>query len=219
MPVATTTHYSLKTPALADNADIGDISSNFTALDAALWDLSNNTVNAAATTEATSAGAGAIKTAGGIYAAKKIYGSQVYNAVWNDYAEYRNCMTDEPGRCVTELGGGLTGRTWKRHQRGCHIISDTFGSCMGDPDGSPVCVAGRVLAFPFKDRKRFRVGDAVCSAPDGTVDRMGRLETILFPDRIIGFVSEIPEYEEWQAGSKEDPKSIPVNGRIWICVR
>jgi len=29
-------------------------------------------------------------------------GGQIYGAVWNDYAEYRQSSVSEPGRCVTE---------------------------------------------------------------------------------------------------------------------
>ena len=34
-----------------------------------------------------------------------------------------------------------------------------------------------------------------------------------WPDRIVGIVSEIPEYEEWGTGK------VKVNGRIWIKVK
>ena len=84
---------------------------------------------------------------------------------------------------------------------------------------TPVGVAGRVLAYPYRDRSKYYLGAPVCSAPDGTVDVMSRLEAILFPECIIGTVSEIPRYEKWVAGSKEDPKEINVDGRIWIYVR
>ena len=75
------------------------------------------------------------------------------------------------------------------------------------------------MAYPYKDRSQYQPGDAVCSAPGGTVDIMSREEISTFPDRIIGTVSEIPTYEEWQAGSEKNPKPIKVNGRIWIYVR
>lgn len=34
-----------------------------------------------------------------------------------------------------------------------------------------------------------------------------------WPDRIVGTVSEIPEYEEWGT------EKVKVNGRIWIKVK
>jgi hypothetical protein len=53
---------------------------------------------------------------------------------------------------------------------------------------------------------------------------MTREEIIKYPDRIIGIVDEIPEYEVWNASLtlNEEVKSetnIKVNGRIWIYVK
>jgi len=60
--------------------------------------------------------------------------SRVYGAVWNDYAEYRKDNPNEnqePGRCIKELGDGSLALTTKRLERGCEIISDTFGFAIG----------------------------------------------------------------------------------------
>ena len=68
----------------------------------------------------------------------------------------------------------------------------------------------------------YQVGDAVCAAPGGKVDIMTREEIMMYPERIVGTVSEIPTYDIWYGGSdgidgpKEDTK---INGRIWIYVR
>ena len=42
---------------------------------------------------------------------------------------------------------------------------------------------------------------------------MTREEVCKYPDRIVGTVSEIPEYETWGTGN------VKVDGRIWIKVR
>lgn len=146
--------------------------------------------------------------------------TKVYNAVWNDYAECREADTVEPGRCLTETESGVMTETWDRLLPACRISSDTFGSCMGETDKAktPIAVAGRVLAYPYKGKK-LKIGDAVCSAPGGTVDVMTRREIRKYPDRIVGIVSEIPKYDTWEAGSEHDRKIIPVNGRVWIYVR
>lgn len=153
---------------------------------------------------------------GGDFQAAKVYG-----AVWNDYAEYRKAEIVEGGRCVYETEEGIMKVTHSRLQAGCRLTSDTFGTCMGETAEAktPIAVAGRVLAYPYTDRKNFHLGDAVCSAPDGTVDIMTREEICKWPERIIGTVSEIPDYETWNAGSNEESVSVPVNGRIWIYVR
>lgn len=173
------------------------------------------------TTEANSTASGAVKVSGGLGVAKNIYGNKVWNGVWNDYAECRESNETEPGRCVRETIMGVMVKTDRRRMRGCKIVSDTFGTCMGETDKAktPIGVAGRVLAYPARNKNKFYLGAPVCSGPNGTVDVMSRLEAILFPECIIGTVSEIPTYEEWTAGTKKNPKKIKVDGRIWIYVR
>jgi len=181
----------------------------------------SGTVNITNATASSSTATGALKVAGGLGVAGYIYGSRVYNAVWNDYAECRRAYTNIPGKCVTETEEGIMKITDKRMMPACRIVSDTFGACMGETDRAktPIAVAGRVLAIPAKDVSKYKIGDAVCSAPDGTVDIMTRREVRRWPDRIVGIVSEIPKYEYWEGGTKENPELIPVNGRIWIYVR
>ena len=149
------------------------------------------------------------------------YDTKLHNAVWNDYAECRESNETQPGRCVRETILGVMVKTDRRRMRGCKIISDTYGTIMGETDKAktPIGVAGRVLAYPARNRNKFYLGAPVCSGPDGTVDVMSRIEAILFPECIIGTVSEIPNYEKWLAGEKDNPTEIDVNGRIWIYVR
>lgn len=146
----------------------------------------------------------------GVISATKIRG-----AVFNDYAEYRESLEKEPGRCVIETGYGDLELSTTRLQLGGNIISDTFGFSIGltDKAQTPIAVAGRVLAYPFEDRYDFTAGAAVCSGPNGTVSLMTREEIKEWPDAIIGYVSEIPEYKEWGTDK------IQVNNRIWIKVR
>jgi len=103
----------------------------------------------------------------------------------------------------------------------CRIVSDTYGFGIGESDDAktPIAVSGRVLAYPYKDRNQYHLGDAVCSAPNGTIDIMTRREIRKYPERIIGIVSEIPSYEEWCGGTNENPEPVKVNGRIWVYVR
>lgn len=146
---------------------------------------------------------------------------RVYNAVWNDYAECRAVETNEAGYCVTETPSGRMIKTTERLQAGCKVTSDTYGTCMGKTMSArtPIAVAGRVLVYPYRNKNEYSLGAAVCSAPNGTVDIMTREEIMMYPERIIGTVSEIPNYEFWHGGSKKSPTDIKVNGRIWIYVR
>lgn len=141
---------------------------------------------------------------------------QVYGAVWNDYAEYRQTKKYvQPGYCVIETGKGDLIKSSKRLQPGANIVSDTFGFAIGETEQTktPLAVSGRVLAYPYEDRDSYQAGDPVCSGPNGTISKMTREEVREYPDRIIGTVSEIPDYEVWGTGN------VKVNNRIWIKVK
>lgn len=141
---------------------------------------------------------------------------QVYGAVWNDYAEYRRTKNNvQPGYCVIETGKGDLIKSSDRLQPGANIVSDTFGFAIGETEQikTPLAVSGRVLAYPYEDRDSYQAGDPVCSGPNGTISKMTREEVREYPDRIIGTVSEIPDYEVWGTGN------VKVNNRIWIKVK
>lgn len=175
------------------------------------FQTSTNFIN---TADSTSTTTGAVTITGGLGVAKKIYGNQVFGAVWNDYAEYRisNCL--EAGRVICENGDDTLSISTKRLQPGANIISDTFGFAIGKTELAkcPVAVSGRVLAYTYEPRDEFNPGEAVCAGPNGTVSRMTREEIRNYPERIIGTVSAIPSYEYW------GENNVPVNGRIWIKV-
>lgn len=142
-------------------------------------------------------------------------GHRLYGAVWNDYAEFRSAEVMEPGRVVVETKIGIMKLSTKRLQPGGNIISDTYGYAIGETKDAktPIAVSGRVLVYPYEDRDSYEPGDAVCTGPNGTVSKMTREEIREYPERIVGTVSEIPDYETW---GQENAK---VNGRIWIKVR
>lgn len=145
-----------------------------------------------------------------------IRAGQVYGAVWNDYAEYRQIKKHiQPGYCVIETGKGDLIKSSERLQPGANIVSDTFGFAIGETEQTktPLAVSGRVLAYPYEDRDSYQAGDPVCSGPNGTISKMTREEVREYPDRIIGTVSEIPDYEVWGTGN------VKVNNRIWIKVK
>lgn len=139
----------------------------------------------------------------------------LYGAAWNDYAEYRKFDGDkvEAGRVVTETGKDSVQYTNSRLQFAPAVISDTYGMVIGeDKEGNvPLAIGGKVLAYPYESRETYKVGDAVCSGPNGTVSRMTRKEIVEWPDRILGYYVGTPEDEEFNG--------VPVNGRIWIRIR
>lgn len=140
----------------------------------------------------------------------------VYGGVWNDYAEYRaQKETIEPGYCVASSDDGKIYKTSQKLQSCDGIVSDTFGFAIGETEESktPLAVAGRVLAYCDGNRYDYHAGDTVCAGPEGKVMKMSRQEIAAWPDRIVGIVSEIPNYKTWGQGNVE------VNGRIWIKVK
>lgn len=142
-----------------------------------------------------------------------LYASKVYGAVWNDYAEFRETTTEiEPGRIVIENGNDTLSLCQERLMATAQVVSDTFGFAIGETDNckTPLAVSGRVLAYTDMPRETFQAGDTVCSGINGTVSKMTREEIMMYPERIIGVVSAIPEYETWGTGD------VKVNGRIWI---
>ena len=141
--------------------------------------------------------------------------TKVRGAVFNDYAEYRESLIKEPGRCVIETGYGDLELSTKRLQLGGNIISDTFGFSIGETNKAqtPIAVCGRVLAYPNENRELYKPGAAVCSGPNGTISLMTREEIKEWPDAIVGYVSEIPYYDTWGTNN------IKVNGRIWIKIK
>ena len=161
-------------------------------------------------------------TSGTAYEAKYNTGVKISNygvlmgAAWNDYAEYRSQEEEiGPGYCVKSADNGKVSKTTEKYAACDGIVSDTFGFSIGKTDTcqTPLAVAGRVLAYYEGNREDYHAGDTVCAGPNGKVMKMTREEIKEYPDRIIGLVSEIPEYETW------GQNDIKVNGRIWIKIK
>lgn len=161
-------------------------------------------------------------TVGSITEARRIWnwGDAVTSAVWNDYAEYRTAKKNKPGQVLYELGDDTLAPTIERLQHFAGVASDTWGFAQGETTTAktPIAVSGRVLVYTYQPRENYKPGDCVCAAPGGTVDIMTREEVIQYPDRIVGTVSCVPEYDEWGGGKYADRDPVKVNGRIWIKV-
>lgn len=139
----------------------------------------------------------------------------VTGAVWNDYAEFRD--QNEPliaGYITYCDDDGKLKYTTERLQKFEGVVSDTFGFAIGETDEckTPLAVSGRALVY-CDPEDHFHSGDCICAGPNGKAYRMTREEIAMYPDRIVGVVSEIPIYERWGTGN------VKVDGRIWIKVR
>ena len=155
---------------------------------------------------------------------RHVWAYNLQGAVWNDYAEYRHTDSEiEPGRCIREIGNDTLILTTERLMRGCEIVSDTYGFSVGksQKNNTPTAASGRVLAYPYESLEEFKkhIGWPVCSGPNGTVSIMTEEEEEKYPSRIIGTISSVPDYEEWQCGDEKKPEYKKVNGRVWIRIR
>ena len=148
-------------------------------------------------------------------------GDAVTGAVWNDYAECRESDCYEAGYVLSENGDDTLSKSIERLAPFAGVSSDTWGFSQGETEKAKthIAVAGRVLVYPYQNRNNYKPGDCVCAAPGGTVDIMTREEIREWPDRIVGTVSCVPEYEEWGGGEGADRGPVKVNGRIWIKVK
>lgn len=163
---------------------------------------------------------GAVSTGNqSIYRESNVYmtGDVLYGAAWNDYAEFRQGDTLEPGKCVVEVGDDTLTLATGRLIPGASIISDTFGFSIGETEKSktPIAVSGRVLAYPYESREEFKknIGRPVCSGPNGTVSIMTDEEYKEKGYCAIGTISAVPDYKEWGSGN------VKVNNRVWIHVK
>jgi hypothetical protein len=80
---------------------------------------------------------------------------KIYNAVWNDYADFwfvAEGVPEVPGLAYADYGNGLEFPHSRADKCCIGICSDTFGHAMGEkPDSIPIGVAGFVLAYVDKE--------------------------------------------------------------------
>lgn len=154
-----------------------------------------------------------------VYRESSVYiqSNVLYGAAWNDYAEFRQGDTLEPGKCVVEAGDDTLTLATGRMIPGASIVSDTFGFSIGETEKckTPIAVSGRVLAYPYESREEFKknIGRPVCSGPNGTVSIMTDEEYREKGYCALGTISAVPNYEEWGTGN------VKVNNRVWIHVK
>lgn len=138
--------------------------------------------------------------------------SKVYGAVFNDYAEYRKCEAHiDPGYIVTEDGNDCIKLcTTKKNKGKLFVVTDTYGTCIGEKiDSVPVALTGRVLVH-YDHKRNIKIGDYVGCNDKGQARKMSKIEAFLHPERVVGTVSSIPDYDTWGTDN------VKVDGRIWI---
>ena len=177
-----------------------------------------NAISITNTTASTSVTTGALIVSGGVGIGGTLYAANVWGAVWNDYAEFRKCEElPKAGTCIVENGDDTLRISNNDLLGGAYIVTDTFGFAIGKTDSAqtPVAVSGRVLAYTFDPRIKYKshIGDPVCASYDGKIRIMEPNEAKEFPWKIIGTVSSVPDYLTWGENNTK------VDNRVWILIK
>lgn len=144
-----------------------------------------------------------------------IYANKVYNAVYNDLADFVNCLdeTVQYGKCYrwTNDGGATICTEWC--QKGVMgIASDTYGFALGMTEGKlPLAVSGLALAYV---EAGCEAGDCLTNNADGILVRMTDDEKMKYPERILATYMNKEEAEFY--GMRNE---VVVNGRHWVKVK
>ena len=160
----------------------------------------------------------ALHSKGSIYCVKTIWGSQVFNAVWNDLADCIPVNKEaviEPGYCYC-FDGEKYYKSTKYLEKGIiGIESDTYGMHMGSKPGvkqMDVAVSGFALAYVDKE---YESGTPLTCTENGYLTEIAKQDKIEYPERIVGTYWKPEPNEEW--GSSD--RKVKVNGRHWIKIK
>lgn len=135
--------------------------------------------------------------------------TKVYNAIWNDYADFIAYEEDgEPGYCYVKDGDKIRKSQKKAEKATVGICTDTYGYITGTNDGKhgiAIAVSGFVLAHVDK---KYSVGTPLVSAPNGMLTKAGFINKLFHHERIVGWY-----YKDEKSETYHD---IVVNGRNWV---
>jgi len=144
-----------------------------------------------------------------------IYGfNKVYNAVWNDYADYISLEGPTPiipGRVYSYNGHFHQIASSYAEMGVIGICSDTFSFVAGHKEDEfqvPIAVCGFVLAYVDKV---YPSGTPLTSATDGGLTEMTLETKMKFPERLLATFYKEERSTAWYG--------IEVNGRHWVQVR
>lgn len=119
-----------------------------------------------------------------------LYATRVYNAVWNDLAEFMpKAESADPGQVMVMTANGLVPSKKRGDKAVVGVYSDSFGYALGAEDQEnkiPVGISGRVWVSV---REPMEIGDLLISGPDGFAVK-ATAEEALTPGIVIGKVME-----------------------------
>ena len=143
--------------------------------------------------------------------------TRVYNAVWNDYADYidiENKIEVVPGKVYVMDDDGNSIPSSSYCQMGIlGIATDTYGHAVGKNEENektqiPVSIGGFVLAYVDKV---YPSGTPLTTSVNGTLTEIKKEDKIEYPERIVATFLKVEKNEEWN--------SVKVNGRHWVKIK
>ena len=146
----------------------------------------------------------------------EIKGSKVWNAVWNDIADYQ-LLDDEllVGRCYYDTPSGAKICNQRCQLSAIGIATDTFGFGIGQHANQsevPIAVAGWVLAFVDQE---YDCGIPLTNNEKGFLTAMTLEEKQNYPERLLAIYKKKEMATSWG----DEQKKITVNGRHWVKVK
>lgn len=151
----------------------------------------------------------ALKVEGGIYATNGIGASKVFNAVWNDIADF----VEVPWNFKIEYGKAYTRNrigdiVLANEGKALGIASDTYGFGVGHKEGKkqmPIAIGGWVLAYIDK---LYEPMTPLKAGKDGVLTELLDTDPAYL---CLGFFDRTENFEDWNG--------IQVNGRHWVKVK
>lgn len=143
------------------------------------------------------------------------YATKVYNAVWNDIADFQKVLDEiEYGKCYYDTPEGAKICTERCQMAIIGIASDTYGFGVGnhaDERYAPFAIAGWVLAHVDKE---YPTGTPLTNNEEGVLTEIFPAEKREFPERIVATYKKKEIAEFWGPNNE-----IKVNGRSWVKVQ
>jgi hypothetical protein len=147
------------------------------------------------------------------------YATRVYNAIWNDIADFQPLAVDQEykaGKCYFDTLNGAELCNVRCQKSVIGILSDTFGFGVGNREAdnyAPFAIAGWVLAYVIGEN--LEPGDVLTNGEDGSLVKMNQQEKSMYPERIVAIYKKPEDAEFWGPEGSQ----IPVDGRHWVKVK
>lgn len=143
----------------------------------------------------------------------QIIAQKVWNAVWNDYADFQK-LDDKlvAGKCYVDTKSGAKIAVERCQMGVMGIATDTFGMAVGqgvNPAEVPLAVAGWVLAYVDRE---YAIGTPLTCDAYGNLTEMSIQEKRDFPERILATYKRREDNLEFGDGDI----TIKVDGRHWV---